>query len=294
VTAPCIGCHLSLGAKPDLSLAHAARHGVECVQVFASSPAAWKPPMVDEARDGLTNRVRKELNIDPLFIHAIYLINLASEDRTLTRRSQDSLVAALNAGERLHARGVIVHPGSHLGRGFEEVVSEVGAKLLQVLRDSPEGIELILENSAGSGGTIGSSLEELAAILDHAQGHSALKIALDTAHLCGAGWDFTESGMPTLLAQRIRDTVGFDRLAALHTNDSKLPPGSRRDRHASVGEGFVGLDGFRFLLREPEFQTIPWICETPDLGSTDQNERFGSVRRLRELRSEVQAASGGP
>jgi deoxyribonuclease IV len=292
VTAPSIGCHLSLGAKPDVSLEHAARHGVECVQVFASSPAAWKPPIVDESRDNLTNGVRKVLGVDPLFIHAIYLINLASEDRTLTQRSQKSLVATLEAGERLHARGVIVHPGSHLGRGFEDVVAEVGANILHVLRDAPVGVELILENSAGSGGTIGSSLEELAAVLDHAQGHSALKIALDTAHLCGAGWDFTQVEMPSLLAQRIRDTVGFDRLAALHANDSKLPLGSRRDRHASVGEGFIGLDGFRLLLREPEFRTIPWICETPDLGSTDHDERFGSVRRLHELRSEVQTTSG--
>ena len=293
MTAPRIGCHLSLGVKPSVSLAEAAAHGVECVQIFASSPAAWKPPIVDEERDGVTTRARESLGIDPLFIHAIYLINLASEDRTLTRRSQNSLLATLEAGARLHAGGVIVHTGSHMGLGFETVVAEVGARIVQVLRDAPDGVHLILENSAGAGGTIGSSLEELGSVLDHAKRHPSLKIALDTAHLCGAGWDFTQSETPALLGQRIRDTVGFDRLAALHVNDAKLPPGSRRDRHASVGEGYIGLDGFRLLLREPEFRTVPWICETPDLGSTDQNERFGSVRRLRELSSETHDASEG-
>jgi deoxyribonuclease-4 len=292
VTAPRIGCHLSLGTKPEVGLADAARHGVECVQIFASSPAAWKPPIVDGAREELTVRVRERHSIDPLFIHAIYLVNLASEDRVLTLRSQKSLVAALEAAARLHARGVIVHPGSHLGRGFEAVATEVGARIRQVLEQIPTGVELILENSAGSGGTIGSTLEELGSVLDSVAWHPAVKIALDTAHLCGAGWDLTQDETPKSLAARIRDTVGFARLAAIHANDSKLPPGSKRDRHASVGEGFIGLDGFRHLLREQEFRTVPWICETPDLGSVDENERFGSVRRLLHLRKTVQEGYG--
>lgn len=288
MSTPRIGCHLSLGAKPEVSLAEAARHGVECVQIFASSPAAWKPPIHDEAREALTIRVRDAHGIEPLFIHAIYLINLASNDSTLTRQSQNSLIATLAAAARLQARGVIVHTGSHLGRGFEAVAAEVGTRILEVLESAPAGVELILENSAGSGGTIGASLEELATVLDAVKWHPAVKIALDTAHLCGAGWDFTQVKSAVLLAQRIRDTVGFARLAAIHANDSKLPAGSRRDRHASVGEGFIGVDGFRSLFRVPEFRAVPWICETPDLSLADTDQRFGSVRRLRGLRDAVQ------
>ncbi len=284
---PRIGCHLSLGAKPAVSMEDAAHHGVECMQIFASSPAAWKPPIGDQAREALTVQARESKGIEPLFLHAIYLVNLASGDRNLTLRSQNSLIATLEAAARLRASGVIVHPGSHLGRGFEEVVAEVGKRILEVLAAAPLGVELILENSAGSGGNIGSTLEELAAIVDRADRHLALKIALDTAHLCGAGWDFTRAETSSLLAQRLKDTVGFDRLAAIHANDSKLPPGSRRDRHASVGEGFIGLKGFESLLREPELISVPWICETPDLGSADNDVRFGSVRRLRELRVAV-------
>ena len=281
---PRIGCHLSLGVKPAASLADAAQHGVECVQIFASSPAAWKPPIVDGEREELTISSREAHCLDPLFIHAIYLVNLASDDHILARRSQNSLIATLEAAGRLQARGVIVHPGSHLGRGFEEVVVEVGRRILEVLRAAPFGIVLILENSAGSGDTIGSTLEELAALIDMSKGHPALKVALDTAHLCGAGWDFTQAETSGLLVRRISESVGFDRLAALHANDSKVPPGSRRDRHASVGEGFIGLHGFEYLLQEPKLRSVPWICETPDLGSADEDERFGSVRRLRELR----------
>jgi deoxyribonuclease-4 len=283
VPAPRIGCHLSLGAKPHVSLSDAAGHGVECVQIFASSPAAWKTPVVDEARDAMTVQVREINKIDPLFIHAIYLINLASEDRTLARRSRTSLVTALEAATRLRARGVITHIGSHLGRGFEAVAAQVGAGILTVLDLAPEGADLILENSAGAGGIIGSSLEELAELLDGVRRHPNVKIALDTAHLCGAGWDFTQAETSSLLAERVRDTVGFDRLAVIHANDSKVPPGSRRDRHASIGEGYIGTEGFGFLLSQPAFQVVPWICETPDLGSADVEQRFGSVKLLRKL-----------
>lgn len=287
--APRIGCHLSLGAKPDVSLAQAARYDVECLQIFASSPAAWKAPVVAEARDAMTVRERARYGIDPLFVHAIYLVNLASEDRTLARRSRNSLIATLEAASRLRAQGVITHIGSHLGRGFEAVAAQVAAGILTVLEPAPEGVELILENSAGSGGIIGSNLEELAELLNRVQRHPAVKIALDTAHLCGAGWDFTQAETVSRLTERIRDTVGFDRLAVIHANDSKVPPGSKRDRHASIGAGYIGTEGFRFLLGQPSLRAVPWICETPDLGSAETEQRFGSVTLLHELAAEPEA-----
>jgi deoxyribonuclease-4 len=247
--------------------------------------------LVDELRDALTAQERQTNGIDPLFIHAIYLINMASDDRTLARRSRNSLVLALEAAARLRAHGVVTHIGSHLGRGFGTVAAQVGAGILNVLDLAPEGIDLILENSAGAGGTIGSSLEELAELLRQAKGHPSVKIALDTAHLCAAGWDLTQPGTSALLAESVQATVGFDRLAVIHANDSKLPPGSRRDRHASIGEGYIGIEGFRFLLKESTFRKVPWICETPDLGSAQAEQRFGSVKRLREFRLETSLAS---
>jgi deoxyribonuclease IV len=283
VPAPRIGCHLSLGTKPDVSLADAAAHGVECVQVFASSPAAWKAPVEDAARDAVVVHALEVHDLYPLFIHAIYLVNLASQDRTLARRSRNSLIATLEAATRLRAAGVIAHVGSHMGRGFEAVSARAAAGMLHVLDLAPEGIDLILENSAGAGGLIGSTLEELADLLERAKRHPSVKIALDTAHLCGAGWDFRQAETAPLLVERIRATVGLDRLVAIHANDSKVPPGSRRDRHASVGDGFIGREGFRYLLAQPALRAIPWICETPDLGSDDAAKRFGSVELLREL-----------
>jgi deoxyribonuclease-4 len=296
VPAPRIGCHLSLGTKPDASLADAASHGAECVQIFASSPAAWKAPVHDATREALVVRALEANDLHPLFIHAIYLINLASTDRILVRRSRNSLIATLHAAQRLHATGVIAHVGSHMGRGFEEVAARVGAAILHVLDLAPEGVDLVLENSAGAGGLIGSTLEELAEILDHAQRHPALKIALDTAHLCGAGWDFTQNETSPLLVERVRGTVGLDRLVAIHANDSKVPPGSRRDRHSSIGDGYIGTEGFRHLLAQAALREVPWICETPDLGSTDEAERFASVELLRELAtaSEIDVADPVP
>jgi deoxyribonuclease-4 len=171
------------------------------------------------------------------------------------------------------------------------VAARVGAGILNVLDLAPEGIDLLLENSAGAGGIIGSSLEELAELLNQAKGHPSVKIALDTAHLCAAGWDLTQPETAALLAVRVQETVRFDRLAAIHANDSKLPPGSRRDRHASIGEGYIGIEGFRSVMNEPAFREVPWICETPDLGSAETEQRFGSVKRLLELRLETRVLS---
>lgn len=285
---PRIGCHLSLGAKPEISLAVAASHGVECVQVFASSPAAWKPPVQDAGRDAEILRARLAHEIHPLFIHAIYLINLASEDPVLARRSRDSLVVTLEAAARLGANGVITHLGSHLGRGFEPVAAQVGAGLLNVLERAPAGVDLILENSAGAGGVIGSTLEELAELLRQVDRHGSVKIALDTAHLCGAGWEFAAAETTLQLVKTIRDTVGMDRLAVIHANDSKVPAGSRRDRHASIGDGHIGVEGFRFLMGQSQLQAVPWICETPDLGSATVELRYGSVRQLHTLARQAQ------
>lgn len=292
---PRIGCHLSLGREPEAILRVAAEHGVECIQVFASSPGAWKPPLLDPGRSARIVAACAAGGIAPLFVHAIYLINLASEDAVLVRRSRISLVATLEAAARLGATGVITHIGSHGGRGFEAVAAQVAHELLQVLEHATSGLDLILENSAGAGALIGSTLDELAGLLHRAERHPRLKVALDTAHLCGAGWDFSQPEAAARLAERVHATTGFDRLVVLHANDSQAPPGSRRDRHAAIGRGHIGARGFRYLLHEAPFRQVPWICETPDLGADEPDEQFGSVTRLHRLaRLRVRAVTPVP
>jgi deoxyribonuclease-4 len=227
-------------------------------------------------------------DVRPLYIHAIYLINLASAERSLVARSRGSLVSTLRAGARMRSAGVITHIGSHGGRGFDAVAEQVAEAIRDILDRTDETTDLILENSAGAGGIIGSTLQELETLLRLAGRPPRLTVALDTAHLCGAGWNFMQDGEARRLVKEVHATIGFDRLAVVHANDSQAPPGSRRDRHANVGEGFVGLEGFRSLLAQPQLRAVPWILETPDLDTRLPPERrFGSLATLHTLREEL-------
>jgi len=279
-----LGVHLSLGNAPEKALAEARLHGATSVQIFASSPGAWKPPVLRELKVDSFLRGRHEHGISPAFIHAIYLINLASEDQVLIDRSRSSLRAAMEAAAALEVAGVITHLGSHGGRGFEAVAEIVAEGLLDVAESASPGPDLVLENSAGAGGILGSDLSELEGLIARTGHHPRVKIALDTAHLCAAGWDFREAGTAERLVEAVQSSVGLARLAAIHANDSKVPVGSRRDRHACVGEGYIGDAGFNNLLAQPGLTAVPWILETPDLDARlPPAERFRSIDRLRAL-----------
>jgi len=260
-----IGGHVSLGRRPQQTVEEVARHGFRSMQIFASSPGAWKPPVIDAVRAQAFVESRDKHDIDPVFIHAIYLINLASEDSVLLQRAHLSLVRTLEAGSALGAKGVITHIGSHGGRGFEAVAGTVAERLLNIVDSATGDVELVLENSAGAGGIIGSDLSELSALIAGAGGHPRLKIALDTAHLCASGWDFSQEQEAARLVTMIEQSIGLERLVAVHCNDSKTPVGSRRDRHAVLGTGHIGREGFQHLVAQPELTRVPWILETPEI-----------------------------
>jgi deoxyribonuclease-4 len=257
------------------------------MQIFASSPGAWKPPVINELAWQRFRDARTTHGVTPLFIHAIYLINLASPNADLVRRSIGSLQATLKAGSLMGAQGVITHIGSHGGRGFDAIADQVAAGLDEILEATPDNIELILENAAGAGGIIGAQVEELGELVRRVGGHPRLRVALDTAHLTASGWDFTREGEAARLADATEAAIGLNRLSALHANDSATPVGSRRDRHANIGEGYVGVAGFRTLLSEARLRSVPWIMETPDLGDRVPGTPTGSLIRLRDLAEEA-------
>ena len=273
-----VGGHLSLGRKPAETVRQAAQDGFRSMQIFASSPAAWRPPVVDEWRAREFVHARLAYEVEPLFIHAIYLINLASTDALLVRRSKASLIAALQAGGDLGAAGVVTHIGSHGGIGFDRVADQVAACLLEILAPTPESVQLILENSAGAGAIVGSRMAELGDLIRRAGTHPRLAVALDTAHLVAAGWDFAVDGTVDRLLAEVETEIGLERLVLIHANDSAQPCGSRKDRHANIGEGHIGLEGFRRLLREPALRRLPWILETPHL-----ERRVDDLAKLRAL-----------
>lgn len=281
------GVHLSLGPNPEVALREASEYGARAAQIFASSPGAWKPPLGNPDRVRAIRDTATGLGMAPLTIHAIYLINLASPDAVLRARSLTSLVATMHAAADLGARIVTTHIGSHGGRGFNAVAPVIAAGLIDVLEQTPPAVDLALENSAGAGNLIGSTLDELGQLLDLARRPRRLTVTLDTAHLCGAGWALTQPDTVDRLVREIECTIGLDRLALLHANDSRSPCGSRRDRHAVVGEGHVGQEGFRHLLAQPVLRAVPWLLETPDLGEQNVERRYRSLATLRRLDREV-------
>lgn len=282
-----IGGHLSLGRDPAETVRRAAADGFGSIQTFASSPGAWRPPIPDRGGISAFIAARREQSVNPLVIHAIYLINLASPDEALVRKGIGSLVATLKAGAAMGARGVVTHIGSHGGRGFDAVAAQVAAGVREVLEGMPAGINLLLENSAGAGGTLGAEISELGELIERAGRHPRLGIVLDTAHLAGAGWDFTAEGEAERLVETVDREVGLGRLTVIHANDSAVPVGTHKDRHANIGEGHIGLEGFRNLLAQPPLRAIPWIMETPDLGERE-NGATPSLLRLRELAGEIE------
>jgi deoxyribonuclease-4 len=291
-----LGGHLSLGRNPAATVRQAAADGFESMQIFASSPGAWKPPIVDRPYAASFKTARDETGLHPLYIHAIYLINLGSDNPELVRRSIGSLKRTLAAGAAMGAAGVITHIGSHGKRGFQTVAGQIGESLAEVLEEIPPETELLLENSAGAGAIVGSTLEEIGILIGAAGNHPQLNVALDTAHLTGSGWDFKDPSESTRLVEEADAAFGLDRLRVIHANDSAVPVGSRRDRHANIGEGHIGDEGFRHLLGRPELRTLPWIMETPDLSDRVEGEPTGSLLRLRRLSGEVleETVANGP
>ncbi|GAC1513777.1 MAG: deoxyribonuclease IV [Chloroflexota bacterium] len=279
-----IGGHLSLGRSPRSVVRWAAENDFGSMQIFASSPGAWKPPVLDAVRVRDLNSARKEHGVDPLFIHAIYLINLASDDAVLARRAQRSLVETLEAGDALNARAVVTHIGSHGGKGFDAVAPTVARRIMEVVTAARGNVQLALENSAGSGGIVGARLSELGDLLERCHRHPRLRVALDTAHLCGSGWDFSLPWMATRLVCDIERYIGLDRLVLIHSNDSKVPCGSRKDRHGNIGDGYIGLPGFRNLMTHDALTRVPWILETPDLDHPVQDRvRLQRLARCEDL-----------
>ena len=233
----------------------------------------WRPLHLEE---GLLQLYRTRYATSGLrghHLHAVYLINLASPKPALLRSSIESLVHYMELAAALDADSVIFHPGSHLGAGFEAVLPRMSVAIREVLERSPPGrASLLVENSAGSGGCIGRSFDEVARIVESV-GSERIGVCLDTQHAFASGYELRDpEGIGSTLDELDR-LVGLSRLRLVHANDSVVGLGSNRDRHANLGEGELGLDAFRLLLGDPRLRRVPWILEVPG------EEKHGPDRR---------------
>jgi deoxyribonuclease-4 len=274
------GAHVSASGGIHTAIDRIEAIGGDCVQVFTQSPRMWrptdhKPEAIAKFRDR-----RVEAGIGGVVCHALYLCNLAAPDDEIYKKSIATMRSTVDAATAIGADAVVFHVGSHLGAGFETGVERTVAALAQILERCDGDTWLLLENSAGTGGTIGRSVEELATLVERADRHPRLGVCLDSCHLYASGYDVTDPAFVDTLVSQVDSTIGLDRLRALHVNDSATPLGSNRDRHANILEGELG-EGLGAFLAHPALQHLSAYLEVP--GVNRQGVSAEELAKVREL-----------
>jgi deoxyribonuclease-4 len=281
---PRIGAHVSTSGGTDKAIDRAVEIGAETIQVFSGAPQAWRRKSYKAEEVAEFKRKSAAMDVGPAFIHGLYLVNLAGQNPDLLEKSFNALVEEMHAAALIGAKGVIFHLGSHKGAGYDACVDQVADQCRKVLASTPDDAWLILENSAGMGGAIGSKFAELGRIVRESDS-GRVKVCLDTCHTFAAGYDVvTRDGLDTTMEEFNRE-VGLDRLVAVHANDSKAPLGGALDRHENIGEGHIGREGFLNLLSHPAFAEVPFLLEVP--GFDNEGPDAKNVAILKELRSQA-------
>ena len=259
---PPIGAHVSTAGHIDVAVANAEKIGAEAMQIFGAAPQQWRRKQ-HSAEDVQAFREKAAAaGIGPNYIHAIYLINLASDDRELVAKGVETLIADMRLAGELGVAGVIFHVGSHKGAGFQTRLPQMVKAVKQVLAESPDQVWLCIENNAGTGNSVGSTFPEIAAIMDGA-GSDRVKVCLDTCHAYSAGYDLAQPKGLNRALREFKREIGYANLVAVHANDSKTPFGSGKDRHENIGAGSLGLSAFETILHHPAFRTAAWLLEVP-------------------------------
>ena len=256
-----IGAHVSQSGGLEKAVGRGVERGAQAIQIFNQSPRMWRPTAYGEEDFAAFREALGHTPIKAVLIHAVYLLNCASEDREIRQKSLQSLVQSLRVGAAIGAAGVVLHPGSAKKGEVPKAVKRAGKVIREALAES-EGCELHLEDTAGAGGTLGRSFEELEGLFDAAGGDGRLGMCLDSCHLFASGFDIsTAQGLRETLDECDR-IVGLGRLRSLHANDSATPLRSNRDRHALLGQGQLGERGCGVFLSEPRFEHLPCVLET--------------------------------
>jgi deoxyribonuclease IV len=272
-----LGAHCSGGIKKALD--RAAELELDSVQIFAQSPRAWRYPDHDPKDLAAFKERRQELGIGGALIHSLYLVNLASPKDDFYEKSVSTMCSTVDTACAIEA-DVVFHVGSHQGAGFEAGLERVVPALRQIVERCSDTTWLLLEDSAGAGGTIGRSIEELAQLVDALDGHPRLGICLDSCHLWVSGYDVTDRAALDALLDEVDERIGLDRLRALHVNDAQAPLGSNRDRHANMLEGLMG-EKLGVFLGHPKLQGLPAVLEVP--GADNHGPDAAEMKKLREL-----------
>jgi deoxyribonuclease IV len=274
------GAHVSSSGGIHTAIDRAEDFGCDAVQVFTQSPRTWRPTNHKPESFELFKERRAEAGIGAVICHALYLVNLASPKDDLYEKSVASLENTIEVACAIDADGVVFHIGSHLGAGFEAGIERVVDAMRGLLDLCTDTTWFLMENSAGAGGTIGRSLDELVTLFERLDGHPHLGICLDSCHLFVSGTDVTSRDELDALVDDLDARIGLERLRVLHANDSAAPLGSNRDRHANIGEGLLGEE-LGVFLSHPRLQGLPALLEVP--GKDNKGPDADEVRKLKEL-----------
>lgn len=270
-----LGAHQSIAGGVEKALARGQEVGCDTIQIFVKTPNRWVSKTLAEENVAAFKEAVAETGIWPVFAHSLYLVNLATPDDALWQKSLDALTDDLERCELLGLPGLVIHPGSHMGSGEEAGIARISSALDEVhARLLGYNVQVWLETTAGQGAHLGYTFAQLRAIIDGVKDPARLGICLDTAHAFAAGYELrTPEGYEATWTQ-FDETLGFDRLKAVHLNDSKKELGSRVDRHDHIGKGLLGLEPFRLLLNDPRLCGLPMTLETdkgPDLAEDKEN-----------------------
>ncbi|MQF95959.1 MAG: deoxyribonuclease IV [SAR202 cluster bacterium] len=277
-----IGAHVSTSGGISKAVARGQEIGCETIQIFGSSPQSWAFKPVPGEQIELFKQGLADAGMGPVFLHAIYLINLGTANKENLKKGIDSLVNYMTLAVDIGAAGVIVHPGSHGGRSFDAVLDQVVEAIKIVLDTSPEGPCLAVENMAGMGQHIGAKFDELGEILK-AVDNPRLKICLDTQHSFAAGYDLTNPAGIQAMLDELDAGPGSGNVAAIHANDSKRVCGSGIDRHDNIGDGFIGEEGFAAIMANPAFAQVPFLLEVPGFeGKGPDQQNIDILKKLRD------------
>lgn len=281
-----IGAQVSVAGGVTKALDRAEEVGADSVQIFALSPRQWKsaaPP--DAVLEDYRARAADHPSINGTYCHASYLINLATGNDVLREKSFECLVGHLGVATGLGAEGVILHIGSHLGAGMDAVMDKIAEALVSALDEATKragepSCRILIENTAGAGGTVGRSFEELAEVIAATGDDERLGVCLDTQHLFASGIAFGTPAETDAVVKEIKTTVGLKRLACLHLNDSKVAFGTNRDRHENLGEGTIGKAALATLLSHPALQHTAALLEVPGSGAGPRQSDVVTARKI--------------
>lgn len=279
-----LGFHVRISGGLTKAVDRAVERGCETIQIFVSNPRGWRnSDILPEDIAAFRGRLEEE-GISPLFVHTIYLINLAASNDEVWERSVQALVMNRRAAAALRSSAVVTHLGSHGGEGDEFGIRRVIEALEAAFALSEEPVPILLETTAGSGNGVGHDFKQLGRIVSAFTGGEMLGVCLDTCHAFAAGYELrTPRGLEDTLGELDRE-VGLHHLALVHANDCKGGLGSRLDRHEHIGEGELGMKAFALMARHPALRDLPWILETPGMSAEKDRE---NLKRLRELAGEA-------